>query len=62
MNRATSHYYDEIKEDFESRDLKYVLIPPGLTRFLRPLDISVNFPFKNALKIRISILIFLKII
>lgn len=49
MDRATSLYYDVIKEDFETRDLKYVLIPPGLTRFLQPLDISVNFPFKIAL-------------
>ena len=50
LDRATSHYYENISDDFKRNDGNYVLIPPGLTRFLQPLDISINFPFKNALK------------
>ena len=50
LDRATSHYYENISDDFKRNEGNYILIPPGLTRFLQPLDISINFPFKNALK------------
>lgn len=47
LDRATSHYFTELKDEFYSRNYKYVLIPPGLTRFAQPLDISVNFPLNQ---------------
>lgn len=50
LDRATSHYFTELKDEFYSRNYKYVLIPPALTRFAQPLDISVNFPFKSEMK------------
>ena len=28
----------------------FILIPPGLTKFFQPLDLSINFPLKHYLK------------
>ena len=50
MDRATSHYSDNLIKSFINNNSTYILIPAGLTRYLQPLDVSVNFPFKNYLK------------
>lgn len=49
LDRATTHYEENLVEKFKKFNASYILIPPGLTRFLQPLDCSVNGPFKKAL-------------
>ena len=36
---------------FKDKEVEYTFIPAKLTRFLQPLDIGINFPFKVHLKI-----------
>ena len=50
FDRATTHINDEIINFLHANNILYVLIPPGFTRFLQPLDVSVNRAFKIALK------------
>lgn len=50
LDRATSHYSDGLIKNFINNNSTFILIPSGLTRYLQPLDVSVNFPFKNFLK------------
>ena len=49
LDRATTHYEENLVEKFKKFNASYILIPPGLTRFMQPLDCSVNGPFKKAL-------------
>ena len=35
---------------FKTNNCKYILIPPGITRFTHPLDVSMNKPFKQVVK------------
>ena len=35
---------------FKNKVVEYTFVPAKLTRFLRPLDIGINFPFKTQLK------------
>ena len=60
LDRATSHYYENLADNFKRKEGECVLIPPGLTRFLQPLDISINYPIKNAIKKNILLLIYSK--
>ena len=46
IDRATSHYIENLDLTMKKNNS---LVPPGLTKFFQPLDISVNFPFKHYL-------------
>ena len=50
IDRAPSHVSDISLNLFSELDISYVLIPPGLTPILQPLDIGVNKIFKDKLK------------
>ena len=50
LDRATSHYDSDLGNIFKSNNCKYILIPPGITRFTPPLDVSNNKPFKQLVK------------
>ena len=49
MDRASTHFIPSLTPILEKENWKYCLIPPGLTRFAQPLDISINFPMKQYL-------------
>ena len=50
LDRATTHFSSDLNERFKKYESHFVLIPPGLTRYLQPLDVAVNKPFKDAMK------------
>lgn len=50
FDKATTHIKEEIIKFLNDNNINYVIIPPGFTRFLQPLDVSINKPFKMALK------------
>ena len=52
MDRASSHTTEEILSLFKQYNTSYRLIPPGLTSFCQPLDISINKPFKDLIKMK----------
>ena len=49
LDSARCHLTDNFKAQIQQHS-KLAVIPGGLTRFLQPLDISVNKPFKDNLK------------
>ena len=49
LDRAASHYDENLIDVFKKNNSFFILIPPGLTRFIQPLDISINGPFKRAM-------------
>ena len=49
MNRATSYYESNLVEKFKKNISNYILIPSGLTKYVQPLDISINGPMKKRL-------------
>jgi hypothetical protein len=53
LDKAPSHKTKNILSDFYKNKIEYTMIPAKLTRFLQPLDIGINFPFKTHLKINI---------
>ena len=50
LDQATSHYIENLDSVMKKNNSAYILIPPGLTKFFQPLDLSINFPFKHYLK------------
>ena len=52
IDQAPSHVSDISIKMFKSLDINYLLIPPGLTSILQPLDIGVNKIFKEKLKFK----------
>ena len=50
LDRATTHYEKNLVNLFDEHNSSYILIPPGLTRFIQPLDISINGSLKKDLK------------
>ena len=50
MDRATTHYEENLVERFQKYNADFILIPPGLTRYVQPLDVCVNAPFKKKLQ------------
>ena len=49
LDRATTHFENNLTEKLEKEKWKYSLIPSGLTRYCQPLDISINYPMKEYL-------------
>ena len=49
FDSARSHLTENVKAELK-RTSKIAVIPGGLTRFLQPLDVSVNKPFKENLR------------
>ena len=50
MDKATAHWTEEILTNYKTDKSFISFIPAGLTRYFQPLDVSVNKPFKTALK------------
>ena len=50
LDKATAHIDEDIIRS-QTSDYRFIsFIPAGLTRYLQPLDVSVNGPFKKALR------------
>ena len=47
MDRATTHYDKNLSKLFKDNNSSFILIPPGLTRYIQPLDVSINGPLKK---------------
>ena len=50
FDKATTYINEEIIKFLNDNKILYVIIPAGFTRFLQPLDVSINRPFKMTLK------------
>ena len=50
IDSAPSHIKPSLLEYINKKKQKYILIPPGMTRVLQPLDVSINGPFKQYMK------------
>ncbi|KAL4512506.1 hypothetical protein ABPG72_020343, partial [Tetrahymena utriculariae] len=50
MDKCSSHTTQAVTEQLEKLDTKVIYIPSGCTFSLQPLDVSINAPFKRALK------------
>ena len=49
-DKAPMHVTDEIRNLYTSGKKQLIEIPNGLTSIIQPLDVSINFPFKNAIR------------
>ena len=50
IDSAPSHIKPSLLDYITKKKQKYILIPPGMTRVLQPLDVSINGPFKQYMK------------
>ena len=50
LDSATCHLTREVKDCFHEHNFDLLVIPGGCTKYLQPLDISVNRSFKAKLK------------
>ena len=50
MDDASMHKIPEIKRSVELSETKVMMIPGGLTRYLQPLDVSINKLFKEEIR------------
>ena len=46
---AATHYDPKLIDIFNMHKSHFLLIPPGLIRFIHPLDVSINVPSKKAM-------------
>ena len=54
MDSEPSHKDIIVLNCMKQKDINYVFLPSGTTRYLQPLDIGVNKVFKQKLKEKIS--------
>ena len=47
LDRATTNFEENLVNKFKANNSTYLLIPPGLTRYIQPLDVVVNKPIKT---------------
>ena len=50
MDNASMHKIPEINRSVELSETKVMMIPGGFTRYLQPLDVSINKPFKEEIR------------
>ena len=51
-DKAPSHLTEEVTNMFAENNCYYRLIPSGLTSYCQPLDLSINKPFKDSIKLK----------
>ena len=50
LDDASMHKTPGIRKSIELSETKVMMIPDGLTRYLQPLDVSINKPFKDGIR------------
>ena len=50
LDEASVYGILEIKKSLELSETKVMMIPGGQTRYLKPLDVSINKPFKDRIR------------
>ena len=53
MDKAPSHIKSNIIGELIEKQKNFIFMPTGFTRFLQPLEVGINKPFKDYYKIRI---------
>jgi len=51
LDLFAGHKTDEVLDTFKAHDITASIIPAGCTGIVQPLDVSVNRPFKDILKV-----------
>ena len=50
FDRASFHIKQDIIDFLNLKNIHYVIIPLGFTRYIQPMDLSINKPLKTAIK------------